>query len=676
MLALTINAVRELSSLRAGEPLPRLGNDAHITMDFETRSRLDLNKVGAFKYAQDDSTSVLCLGYDLGDGVDRIWHPFVKELPTDLFDAIKSGRLVEAHNAEFEYCIWKYVCVAKMKWPVELPAHQLRCSAAKGAAVAMPRKLEELCIALNSEVKKDMTGKKVMQKMSKPRKLTKKNQNEFHDGLEDWERLFDYNIDDVRAEKSASKLLPPLTPQEQKIWELTLKMNERGIYCDVELCKIALDFSKRIEFELNNELFEITNGVVRTAKQLDKMKEFLKIHGVLIEDLTVGSVRDMLEAESMTPVARRVLQIRQSLAKASVKKLTRMLQMAGRDNRIRGTLLFDGASTGRYAGRGIQPQNFTKPLIKDVGNVFKLLEMGDFEFFRTVFPDVFTALSAGLRGMLRAAPGKILRVADFAGIEARIIQWLAGDYKNLKVYYTNGDPYVDMAMLIFDKPRSMVTKKDRELGKRAVLGCGFGMGHIKFQSTCLEQGNLEISLELAKRAVVAYREKYHLVKSFWYDLERAAILAVKCPGQLIEFKNLQWLKKGRWLYCRLPSGRRLAYYHPIIKTEDSKWGLKEVLTYMAVHPKTKKWFRERTYGGKLAENVTQAVAACCLRSAMLGVESQGYSVILTVHDEVISEDAKEFGSLGDFEYLMSIVPKWADGLPIKVESYEAERYRK
>lgn len=676
MLALTTNAVRELSSLRAGEPLPQLGNDAHITMDFETRSRLDLNKVGAFKYAQDPSTTVLCLSYDLGDGIDRIWHPFVKDPPLDLFEAIALGIPVEAHNAEFEYCIWKYVCNARMGWPVILLPHQLRCSAAKGAAVAMPRKLEELCIALNSEVKKDMTGKKVMQKMSKPRKLTKKNQNEFHDGIEDWERLFDYNIDDVRAEKSSSKLLPPLTPQEQRMWELTLKINERGIYCDVELCRIALDFSKRVEIELNAELFKITNGVVGTAKQLDKMKDFLRIHGVLIEDLTVGSVADMLEAENMTPVARRVLQIRQMLAKASVKKLTRMLQMAGADNRIRGTMLFDGATTGRFAGRGIQPHNFTKPLIKDVGNVFKLLQMKDFEFFHTIFPDVFTALSAGLRGMLRAEPGKILHVADFAGIEARIIQWLAGDYKNLKVYYTNGDPYVDMAMLIFDKPRHLITKKDRELGKRAVLGCGFGMGHIKFQSTCLEQGGLEISLELAKRAVTAYREKYHLVRSFWYDLERAAILAVKSPGQLIEFKNLQWLKKGRWLYCRLPSGRRLAYYHPIIKTEESKWGLKEVLTYMAVHPKTKKWFRERTYGGKLAENVTQAVAACCLRSSMLGVESKGYSVILTVHDEVITEDPIGFGNLKEFERIMSVVPKWADGLPIKVESYEAERYKK
>jgi DNA polymerase len=202
------------------------------------------------------------------------------------------------------------------------------------------------------------------------------------------------------------------------------------------------------------------------------------------------------------------------------------------------------------------------------------------------------------------------------------------------------------------------------------------MGHIKFQSTCLEQGGLEISLELAKKAVNAYREKYYKVKAYWYDLERAAIEAVKTPGTLVEFRNLQWLKKGRWLYCQLPSGRRLAYYNPIIKTEETAWGMKEGLTYMASHPKTKKWERERTYGGKMAENVTQAVAADVLRESMLRVESKGYSIILTVHDENITEDDVDFGDLKEFETLMSVVPKWATGLPIKVESYEDERYKK
>lgn len=685
MFQLPTSAVQKLSSLRAGESLNQLGHSL-ATIDFETRSRLELMEVGAFKYSEHESTEVLSLAYDVGRG-PQIWHQFLKEPPIDLFAHIWEGGIIEAHNAEFEYCIWKNVCVKKYGWP-ELEGNRFRCSAAKAAVMSMPRKLEKLCAALDSPIKKDLEGKKHMLKMSKPRNPTKKNPNEWLDGFADYERLFDYNIDDIRSEESCSQILPPLSLRAQKLWELTLKINERGIHIDSDLCEIALDFARRFARELQDELGKITNGVVRTAKQNAKMKDFLKIRGVLMENLQAGTVDEVLKAgSSMDPVARRVLEIRQALGKSSITKYKSMLNIAGKGNRVRGSLLAFGASTGRYTGRGIQPQNFVKaPPGFNVENVYRALALYDYEFFKTVFPDVYLALSAGLRGMICAESGKILRVADWNAIEARIIQWLAGDYENLKIYNSTQDPYKDMASIIYGVPYSKVTKAQREVGKRAVLGCGFGMGWRKFAQTC-EQFGMPVSDELAQRAVEAYREKYYLVKEYWYALEAACIQAVRRPMARVDFNNLQILFRGRWLMIQLPSGRRISYYEPQIKTEKRelpkkkptdapRFSEKPGLTYMAEDPKTKQWVRERTYGGKLAENVTQAVAADVMTEGMFRVERAGYSTILTVHDEVVTEDLKTFGTLKEFETLMSVVPKWAIGLPVKVETFEAERYRK
>lgn len=685
MFQLPMSAALKLSSLRAGEDLSQLGQ-SHATIDFETKSRLELKKVGAFKYSQDESTDVLSLAYDVGNG-PQIWHPFLKEPPLDLLAHVWENGIIEAHNAEFEYCIWNNVMAKKFSWP-RLEANHFRCSAAKAAALAMPRKLEKLCSALDSPIKKDMTGHKHMLKMSKPRNPTKKNPSEWVDSIADFERLFDYNIDDIRAEASCSSVMPPLSLRSQKLWELTLKINERGINIDTELCEIALDFARRYAHELQDELCKITNGVVKTAKQNAKMADFLKIRGVIMENLQAATVDEVLKAGStMDPVARRVLEIRQMLAKSSITKYKSMLSIAGRDQRVRGSILFWGASTGRYSGRGIQPQNFIKaPTGFNVENVYRTLALYDYEFFKTVFPDVYLALSAGLRGMICAPKGKILRVADFNAIEARVIQWLAGDYENLKIYESTQDSYKEMASFIYGVPYSKVTKAQRDVGKRAVLGCGFGMGWRKFAQTC-EQFGTPVEDKLAQRAVEAYREKYYLVKEYWYELEAACMQAVRRPLARVDFKNLQILFRGRWLMIQLPSGRRISYYDPQIKTEKRelpklnptdppRYTEKPGLTYMAEDPKTKQWVRERSYGGKMAENVTQGVAADIMTESMTRVEGAGYCVVLTVHDEVGSEDDLNFGTLKEFETLMSVVPKWAKGLPIKVETFEAQRYRK
>jgi DNA polymerase len=351
-----------------------------------------------------------------------------------------------------------------------------------------------------------------------------------------------------------------------------------------------------------------------------------------------------------------------------------MLNMACPDSRIRGALLYHGASTGRWAGRGIQPQNYPQGKIKDVHNIISALETGDYQWFQTLFPDVFTALSAALRAMLCAPYGHDLISCDFSAIEARVVCWLAGDEVNLDVYRKGLDPYKEMASAIFNVSTGAV-KQQRELGKRAVLGCGFGMGWKKFMLTCEVQGQ-PVSEELAQAAVNAYRYKYEPVKAFWNDLEEAAIRAVKYAGRRFDVNEVQWLVKGAFLYCRLPSGRLLAYYAPKIERRDSPMGERDQLTYMAVDSKTKQWVREGTYGGKLTENVVQATARDVMVDAMFRVERAGYPLVLSVHDELVADVPQAFGSLNEFEQIMSELPHWAKGLPIKVEGWRSDRYKK
>lgn len=674
--------LQSFSNAAPGSPIPAtavslspLGSSLP-TLDFETRSKADIKKVGAYRYSMDPSTSVLCVVYDLKDGKGRrLWHPWAGGIPSDLIAHAQNGLLLEGHNVEFEYCIWNFVCTRLYGWP-KLNFKQLRCSASKAAALALPRPLEDLGAALEVPVKKDMDGRRLMLKMSRPRKPTKNDPSEWVEGINELERLFQYCETDVVAEEHCSLAMPDLSERELAVFRLTQKINERGIYCDRALCETAVRFSKQFEHDLTAELRSITGGAVTTAKQVAKLSAFLSEEGVEVENLQAKTVGDLLKAGVDSATAKRVLEIRQLLGKSSISKFQAMLNMAGPDDRIRGTLLYHGASTGRWAGRGIQPQNYPQGKIKDVHNIYAALADGDYEWFRTLFPDVFTALSASLRGMLRAPTGRELIAADFSAIEARVVCWLAGDFANLEVYINGEDPYKLMASAIFNVPVSQVTKAQRELGKRAVLGCGFGMGWEKFMATCEAQGQ-PVTADLAQRAVNAYRYKYAAVKAFWNDIEEAAIRAVKYPGKRFDVNELiQWLVKGSYLYGRLPSGRLLAYYAPKIERRASPYGERDQLTYMAVDSKTKQWVREGTYGGKLTENVVQATARDVMTDSMFRVERAGYETILTVHDEVVCEVPEGFGSLDQFEGLMSELPPWAKGLPIKVEGWRDVRFRK
>jgi len=277
--------------------------------------------------------------------------------------------------------------------------------------------------------------------------------------------------------------------------------------------------------------------------------------------------------------------------------------------------------------------------------------------------------------MLRASPGCRFLAADYNAIEARVVMWVAECDLGIDLFLRDTGVYEDMARVVYGLSRTApVTEDQRQLGKQVILGCGFGMGWKKFMITCQGYG-MNVDKALAQKAVKAYRDMFRDVVNFWKELNEAALLAVQSK-KLVKCGRLQLLIKGKFLFIRLPSGRKLAFYEPKIEWKKKDWGMQETLTYMAVDSKTKQWRREETYGGKLFENIVQGIAADVMTDAMIRLEANNYPLVLTVHDELISDVPNGEGSLKEFEELMGMLEPWAEGLPIKVKGWEKDRFRK
>lgn len=386
-----------------------------LTIDFETRSKVDIKKAGAWRYAEDESTEVICLSVKIEGLTARLWIPdkfrdyffdeyenFGIDLKTIVNSAWLANRVsradtIEAHNAEFERAIWKHKMVP-MGFP-EIPIEKWRCSAAKAAACSLPRSLEGACEALNLPVQKDKEGHKLMLKMCKPRRPSKNNPNEWWKDPKEFIRLFKYCIQDVEAEYALSQILPDLSKQEQEVWFLDQKINERGIPIDIESCKAIIKMIEAEEEILLDKMKMITEGEVSSPRQRDATLKWLKKQGYDLPDLTKGTVEKLLETVTYLPV-KAVLEIRQQLGKSSVSKFSAMLKMAGEDNRARGTLLYHAASTGRWGGRGIQPQNFKRAQIDDIEVLLNFIKAEEYEWVKMLWGEPFDVASKLIRGMI------------------------------------------------------------------------------------------------------------------------------------------------------------------------------------------------------------------------------------------------------------------------------------
>ncbi len=698
----------------------------------------------------------------------RLWHMAhpqhrisVSPPPQDLFDYVASGGLVEAHNAFFERMIWMHVMVARYGWP-EMPHLQWRCSAAKASAASLPRKLEDACLAMRLTVLKDAEGNRLMKKMMKPRKPLKEERRAWraehgkepmptlwHETEEQIYRNWEYCKQDVRAEEALSEAVPDLSPYELRVWQVDQAINERGLRFDLELAKSALHIATKWKARLNSEL-EVMTGIESATKRQAVRSWLLDNEGLDLPDTTADTVQWHMSTDDLSGRARRVCEILVEVNRTSTRKYQTMLDKADPDDwRVRDLLMYHGSHTGRWAGKGVQVHNFPARnlIVTDFDDAAECIKARQVDWCIALYGfDVMKLLSHSLRGAIIASIGKDLMVADYSAVEARCVLWLAGALPALEVFRGGGDIYCDMASGIYGyKVLKAVHKAERQFGKQAILGLGYGMGFLTFLLTCRKYGirfslddvlrimgrerldkygawvrnymcldkapvgmteeearkyankkrqaakarrrlrdaredAAEIVHELAlmKYTVDMYRSRYTEVKALWKDQEAAAIKAVMREPLVVECGHVSWFVSDGWLNCELPSGRLMKYRDPEIKRVRTSWGeLRPALRYMSVNGTTRKWVRTATYGGKIVENITQAVARDLLADALLRIDESGtYEPNIGVHDEELAEVDKNKGSRTEFEELMSFVPEWADGCPVAAEAERYERYRK
>lgn len=648
-----------------------------VRLDFETRSELDVKDVGSHIYAKHPSTDVLCVAWSVDDGPINLWHPFSgkRDIPVGLAKALYSDKHKvgnargEAHNKKFEEDIWFWVMQKKYDWPALPP---LDCTAAMAALMSLPRSLEELGRALKLKKQKDLEGKRIMLKCTKPRRATKADpDSKWHEKPEDLNRVFSYCKDDVASEREASYELEPLPVFERRVWQMDQRINRRGVHIDREGVESALFLLEGIVKQLTEELRQVTDGRIQTVGQTVKILDYLADQGTHLPNLQKATVEEALKEGGHTPGAQRVLEIRSKLNKASTKKYDAMLARMDTDNRVRDILLYAGASTGRWAGSGIQIQNLPKGTDDDQETCIEIMKLRDLELFQMCYADPMKAISSVIRGMICAPEGKIIRAFDYNAIEVRVLFWLSDCKLGLQEYHDKVDLYKAMASIIFNKPISEITDYERFVGKTAVLGCGYGMGAKKYDMT---NG---VGPEVAQKAVTGYRSRYKEVPKFWKALETAAFeCVVKGDGASAQVGKLFFQMHKKFLTITLPSGRRVFYWYPSIKQTMSDFGPREQVHFWYVDSQKKKWVEGSIWGGTWAENVCQAVAREVMVPAMLDLEIHGYTPLFSVHDEIVTEDDIGFGSLKEMESIMLELEPWAKGLPIAVGGWERPRYKK
>jgi DNA polymerase len=683
-----------------------------LHLDFESRSAIDLRKTGAHAYAEDPTTGVWCCAYAVDDEPVDIWTPG-EPPPLEVLQSVEEGWPIYAHNASFERLIWRHV-MPLYDWPVPRD-EQYRCTMVMCHAMALPGALENAAPALGLDVRKDAKGRALMLQMAKPRTESPLT---WWDDEEKKQRLYAYCKQDVEVERELHKRLVPLKPSELDLWHLDLKINDRGIYIDETLCHQALKVIAAATERLNAEIAHVTDYAVSAVTNVQSLLTWVKGHGIDVSELNKESLTELLVRDDLPDDVRRALEIRQEGGKASVAKVKALLACKSRDGTAKGLLQFHGANTGRYAARRFQPQNLMRPDDDyDADLAIDAIMGGDAERIELLYGPPLSTVGQSIRGMVVAKKGNRLLASDFSNIEGRGIAWLAGEEWKLDAFraYDTGtgpDLYKVSAAGIFGVPVETIGKDSkRQIGKVAELALGYQGGPRAFKTMAKGYGmrieeHYDVIMDNADPALIdeafdawetygrkqglsartwlpgevvkrAWRRKHPAIETFWNDMEAAAIEAVERPGRVCIVGHLKFRKAGSFLWMQLPSGRCLCYPYPVIKEKRTPWGTKKpTLHFMGVNSLTKKWEQLSTYGGKLAENATQAIARDVLTDAMVRLEAAGYPIILTVHDEAVAELPVGQGSLEEFEAIMREQPSWCPGFPIAAEGWEGERYRK
>jgi DNA polymerase len=642
---------------------------ARLHLDLETRSTLDLRRTGVYRYARHPSTDVILACWAVDDGPVETW--FAGEpLDVELIQALKRATVI-AHNAGFERQLLEHVLGPRYGWPAP-SLDRWDDTAARAARMALPRSLDGAAQALGLDVRKDAEGKRLMLRMCRPRSVGDDGKITWWDDDAKTQRLARYCATDVEVERLLDRVLRPLSPMERRIWQFTEEVNDIGVPVDTAFANEAIRVASAATDAANDELQRLTGGEVRSVGSMAAMKAWLRRNGLSLLEagsdcLNRKTIENLLAGELPANV-RRVLELRFAGGKSSVAKYEAIVDRADDDGRVRGNLLYHGASTGRWAGAGVQLQNLPRATVEDWEAARAALQ-----------PDSGSlgVLSKMLRGTIVAPAGHRLLWADYAAIEARGVAWLAGQTDLVQLFASGGKVYEAMAAAIFGTTPDRIAKDSTErfLGKTVVLGCGYAMGAQKFQQACAAQGQV-IDDTLAHRAVSTYRSRYPYIPALWKELNAAALQARQMVAAPCAYNGIQFLCDEDWMTVRLPSGRKLYYRNPQVVKAAGPFGARLTLEYDAVNSLTKKWERERTFGGKLTENIVQGICRDLIAAAMLALQRRGYRVIASVHDEIVCEMPIGRGSAEEMLEVMCDVPDWAKGFPISAEAKEATRYGK
>jgi DNA polymerase len=649
-----------------------------LFIDIETFSSVDITTSGAYKYIESPDFKILLISYAFGHGaVHTIDLASGEQMHEDFEDALFDENITKhAHNATFERLSFK-------RAGFNIPIEQWHCTAVKSVYCGLPLSLAEVSKKLDIVHKKLDTGKALIKYFSctcKPTQLNHfRTRNMPKDSPAKWNEYKIYNVEDVEAEREIHYRLEHyrIPEFERALYIIDQEINDRGILMDLILANNAVEIDEWFSNNLTNKVIEMT-GISNPNSPAQLKKWLQDVTGdYTISSLTKETVPILIKQHKDKKEVSFVLNARQKLSKSSVKKYTAMLNCACNDDRARGLFQFHGAGTGRWAGRLIQLQNLPKNHIANLDLARNALLNHDGDTLELLYDDVSTILSQLIRTAFVPKPGSIYHVADFSAIEARVVSWLADEDWRLEVFRGHGKIYEAAAARMFNVPIEMVTKESdlRAKAKNGELALGYqgSLGAMK------RMGGEKMGLSDGEMMSIVHkwRSANPKIVALWEDYNNCAINAVMYNStEVSENHNIIFECDGTSLMVGLPSERKLYYRSPRLKT--NKFGSKCV-SYFAVDQETKMWGEVDTYGGKLTENIVQALSRDILGYSMLQLKSEGFDTVMHVHDEVICECIAHEDSEEDLTNMCNIMGQeipWAPGLPLMAEGFSAYYYKK
>lgn len=654
----------------------------NLFIDVETYSSVDIKESGAYKYIESPDFEILIIGYALDDGPVKIVDLAQgEEMPKEFEEALLDPDCVKvAHNAVFERLSFKHI-------GYNVPAEQWYCTSVKAAYCGLPLSLDGVSKALNLTDKKLDTGKALIKYFSCPCKATRVNgmrtRNYPEHAPEKWEMYKEYNKYDVLAEREIFKRLEAyIIPDiERKMYVLDQNINDRGILVDMELAESAIAVDNTYTSILTQHAQQLT-GLENPNSPVQIRQWIEKTTGCVAMSLSKETMPDLMKEFADYPDVIELLNIRKKLSKTSIKKYYAMLNCAMKDHRVRGTFQFYGANrTGRWAGRLLQLQNLSKNHISHIEVSREMIRARDWESVEMMYDDVADILSQLVRTALIASPGKVFSVADFSAIEARVISWLANEKWRMDVFRGDGKIYEATGAKMFNVPISAITKgsvlRDKSKISELALGYEGSLGALK------RMGGERMGLSGTEMTslVRKWRSANPAIVDMWKEIDEASKEAVRYQRPVsCTCRNIIFDCNGEFMTIQLPSGRKLFYYGP--KFKDKKIGRSmmptRVLCYQGVVQETKQWGEIDTYGGKLTENIVQAISRDLLGNSMLNLEANDYHPVCHIHDEVLCEVPEE-NAQAYYEEMASIMgtpPEWASDLPLRADGYTTPFYLK